>query len=309
LDKSAKEKAKEMQKKVSKAKQNRKEDEIIIDAKNINIIKEKPKKAPVKQSSKTKKKMQVKAVSKNKKQKKSKSSKPIFIFILIGVITIGSICFILSPIFNIKEIKIENNLKMSREEIINLSEIQLGTNIFLKSKNQIAKNIKKNAYIDTVNISKTFSGEVNIKVTERIATFQIEKDGSFAYINNQGYILEIATEKLNVPIIYGQDTKEITMGKRLIEKDLIKLEQVLKIMESATNNEFSNLITGIRIGTSQDYILELESENKLIHLGDATNLGTRMLYVKAILEHEKGNKGEIFANGDLNKTNVFFSPR
>lgn len=31
-----------------------------------------------------------------------------------------------------------------------------------------------------------------------------------------------------------------------------------------------------------------------------------MLYVKAIITEERGIEGEIFANGDLNKNNVYF---
>ena len=53
-----------------------------------------------------------------------------------------------------------------------------------------------------------------------------------AYINNQGYILEISKEKLNVPIITGQKTtlEEIKPGNRLQEEDLHKLDNSKKSM-------------------------------------------------------------------------------
>jgi hypothetical protein len=43
----------------------------------------------------------------------------------------------------------------------------------------------------------------------------------------------------------------------------------------------------------------LESENKTVYLGDCKDINTRILYLKAILEKEKGNSGEIFINADL----------
>ena len=50
----------------------------------------------------------------------------------------------------------------------------------------------------------------------------------------------------------------------------------------------------------------LEEEQKTVYLGDCTNLDTRMLFVKTILEKEKNNAGEIFVNMNLNEKNPFF---
>lgn len=77
-------------------------------------------------------------------------------------------------------------------------------------------------------------------------------------------------------------------------------------MESANANELVDLITKIDISNRQDYILTLEKEKKAIHLGDVSNLSTKMAYVKKILNDEKGVEGEILVNTDLtNKGAVF----
>lgn len=147
-----------------------------------------------------------------------------------------------------------------------------------------------------------------IKIKERKATFILEYANSYAYINNQGYILEITQEKLNLPIIAGYVTnaEEIKEGSRLVYEDLEKLETVLKIIESANSNGISELITKIDIQDKQNYILVLENEKKTVYLGDASNLSNRMLYLKAVLEEEKNIEGEIFINGDLHKEVVYF---
>lgn len=136
----------------------------------------------------------------------------------------------------------------------------------------------------------------------------LEYANSFAYINNQGYILEISEEKLNVPIITGYTTnqEEIKTGSRINNEDLEKLSAVLKIIESANANGVDNLISKINIEDKQNYTLILDSEKKTVYLGDASNLSNRMLYLKAVLEQEKGVEGEIFINGDLNKQDVYF---
>ena len=214
----------------------------------------------------------------------------------------------MSPLFNLSEIQIQNNEKISTDTIISLSRLTIGDNIYKTSINKIEKNIKQNAYIESVEVKRKLPNVIQINVKERKTTYNLEYANSFVYINNQGYILDILENKLEVPIIEGYTTsgENMIVGNRLNDEDLEKLGTVLKIMESSSVNDISNLITKINISDKQNYIIFLEGEKKTVYLGDASNLSTRMLYLKAILSEELGIEGEIFINGDLNKSNVYF---
>ena len=126
--------------------------------------------------------------------------------------------------------------------------------------------------------------------------------GKYAYINTQGYILEIAEDNKKMPIIQGISTseEEVIPGKRLNNDDLNKLEDVIKILDSANENGLDGKVTSIDISNKNEYSIYIEEENKKVHLGDSTNLSNKMLYVMAIIEAEKGKQGDIFVNGDLN---------
>ena len=226
------------------------------------------------------------------------------IIVLIGV----SIYVALSPLFNIKEINVTGNSKLSKEEIISLSELKTDENTFKVSKKNIKNKVKANAYIENVKIRRKLPDKVEIIVVERVATYMIPFANSYIYINNQGYMLEITSQKAEMPAIVGISTpeEELHEGQRLISEDLVKLGEVLQIKESANANELVDLITKIDISNRQDYILTLEKEKKAIHLGDVSNLSTKMAYVKKILNDEKGVEGEILVNTDLtNKGAVF----
>ena len=68
-----------------------------------------------------------------------------------------------------------------------------------------------------------------------------------------------------------------------------------------------NIITNIDISNKEDYTVYIESEKKMIHFGDISNLNNKILYVKAVIDSEKNIEGEIFVNGDLNnKFRPFF---
>ncbi len=228
--------------------------------------------------------------------------------ILLSALVASFIYFMMSPLFNLTEIQVNNNEKINTDTIISLSNLTIGENIYKTSISKIRENIKQNAYIENVQIKRKLPNKILITVQERKTTYNLEYVNSFVYINNQGYILEISQDKLEVPIIEGYTTSEenIIVGNRLDDEDLERLGTVLKIMKSADAHEISNLITKINISDKQNYIIILDGEKKTVYLGDASNLSERMPYLKAILAEERGVEGEIFINGDLNKTNAYF---
>ncbi len=269
----------------------------------------------IKSKRKTKNKKGKKSVKKKTtKQKEIQKKKRILIFKLIKWTTLililigGGIYFLLSPFFNIKQINVSGNIKISSEELISLSGIQLEVNTFKIRKNEVEKNIKQNAYVETVKIKRNLPNTIEIEITERTPTYMISLANAYVYINNQGYFLEVSKESLNLPIIVGYSTEEgnIHVGNRLCTEDLQKLNDVLQIMKSAESSEITKLVTKINISNKNDYVLELKSEKKTVHMGDCSNLSTKVLYIRSILDENKNVEGEIFVNTDLNNKGAIF---
>ena len=229
--------------------------------------------------------------------------------LLLGII-IGAIVFATcSPIFNITDIEVLNNNRVSSETVISLSGINTNENIFRFIATKVSNNIKQNAYIEDVKIRRVLPNKVQIEVTEREPRFSIPVLGEFAYMSTQGYILEITQNELNLPIIYGLQTAEenITAGNRISKEDLESLEMILRIMNAMGDSGLSEKVTSIDISNKNDYSIYMQEERKTIHLGDGSDLSNKILYVMAILEEEKDVAGEIFANGDLNSNfKVYF---
>ncbi|MBO5478510.1 MAG: FtsQ-type POTRA domain-containing protein [Clostridia bacterium] len=246
----------------------------------------------------------------NKVEKKKKSLLGTLIkwTILLSALIASIIFFMMSPLFDVSEINVIGNSSISEETIISLSEIKIGDNIYKTSKEKIKQKIKQNAYVESVQIKRIIPNKIELTIKERNATYMLEYANSFVYINNQGYILEISTDPLDVPIIMGYTTneEELQAGKRLNTEDLNRLETVLKIIESTQVNGIIAKINRIDILNKQDYILHMDEEKKIVHLGDASNLSSRMLYLKAVLDDTHGLEGEIFVNGDLVKEKAFF---
>lgn len=289
------------------------DDEIVIGVTKIEDKQPKKKKE--------KKKKTVKKKQTNKKQKNYKNAKEVekqnkkrkkIAFILkltaLFVIILGTILFmLLSPTFNVRKIIVKGNEKITAEEIKSLSAITLDENTFKYRLSEIAQNIKQQAYIDSVKVSRKLPSEVIIEVVERKPSFMLQIGNAFVYMSSQGYFLEVSETKLEVPAIIGYETQieNIEPGGRLVNADLEKLETVLKIMKNAKANELDAKITQINIADKNEYVLRLEADKKTVYLGDASYIEKKMQYLLLVLQNAPDVEEEVFLNVDINKENFY----
>ena len=234
---------------------------------------------------------------KSSSKKKRKKIRKILIIIMSIILFIGlTIVIFLSDLFNIKQITVVNNSKITTEEIIKQSTLQVGNNMFKTLNIKIINALKTNPYIENVKVKKKLNGEVIIEVEERTCTYILQKENQFVYINNQGYILEISNNALQVPVIRGYLTQDLTPGKRLDVKDLKKLDTVIQIIEIAKSNGIKDIITGIDITDEKNFILDIPSEGKSVQFGDDSNINIKILWIVDLINREKGIEGEIIVN-------------
>lgn len=249
-------------------------------------------------------------MNEKKKKIKGRLTRIILLICLLG----GTICFLcLSPMFNIQEIVVEQNSKIASDTIASLSGIQLYKNIFLFKKSDAITNIERNSYVNSVKISRSLPNKIKIIVEERTEKYLVEfAEGKYAIIDGQGYVLDITSEKIDLPVLIGEETPMETLininnnSVRLCENDLKKLDTVANIIETSKNYEVDKYITKIDISDNTNYTLILGEEQKTVYLGSCTDLNTRILFMKEILNNEKGKKGELFINSNLSEHPAYF---
>ena len=237
----------------------------------------------------------------------SKKKKILILLIILAVI-IGLVVFALSPVFSISTIVIKGNSIVTNDEISSKMDVKVGDNIFLKNINAIKNSIKTITFVKDVKITRSLPSTFIVNVEEREPSFIIEKGSEYAYIDSQGYIIDVTKEKREgIPILQGEETTddEIAVGKRLVVDDLKKLNTVLKIIEVSKSNDINNLISRIGIDGTNNYSMVFESKGITAHLGNCSDLSTRILEVKSILAEVEGKEGDIFIDMDLNEEDSY----
>ena len=257
--------------------------------------------------------------AKRKKEEKTKRRRKIYkrikkfleLLFLLGILAGALLFFLMSDIFNIKNINVENNEKISSNTYISLSKIQLEQNIFAINKNNIVDSIKTNAYVENVKIKRKLPDTIIISTMERETAYILKYETAYAYVDCNGYILEISDEYINVPMILGYktDVEKIIPCNRLCEEDLYRLDDIIKILDSLKTYEIYDTLTAIDISNKENYKLIFEKEGKVAYIGDTADLSTKMLYIKYIIQEQKNVAGEIYTNSNKGAANVYFSPK
>ena len=93
--------------------------------------------------------------------------------------------------------------------------------------------------------------------------------------------------------------EDLEDNKRLNQKDLEKMENILQIREETKKAGIYDQIE--QIDTNEEYKIHLNQDSIIINFGNATNLSNRMDYVKALLKKEEGHAGTIYVNGNINE--------
>ena len=150
------------------------DDEIIVNVKKKNRVTQPQK---VKKNAKELKKKKKDGNKKNRKINKKVQTIGICIIAFVVIMLILS-----SSLFNIKEIIIIGNEKLSSEKIISFSGIQKDTNIFKFNKEEIINNILENAYIENVQIARKLPSTVEINVEERVVKYMLQFADSYLHV-------------------------------------------------------------------------------------------------------------------------------
>lgn len=128
------------------------------------------------------------------------------------------VLLLLSPVFDVSNVNVSGNSKISDAAIKQTAGLDTVVNIFSVSSSKAEKKLEQIPYIKYANISKTYPDSLSIRVVERKVCGYInyKETDTYILIDEDGMVLETKTymeEKL--PIIVGLDFESFAVGEIL----------------------------------------------------------------------------------------------
>lgn len=198
-----------------------------------------------------------------KRKQKKQMAFLTFVVVVAAVIAV----MLLTPGFNIKEIKVSGNAVLKAEEVVNASGIQKGVNIFGVSLGRAKDNILDMGYVESVKVKRRLPSTIEISVVEEVGVAYIKAAEGYVIITADGRCVEV------------------TDGIR--EKDEASTETVSQTPDLP-------LITGLKeIKYKVGSVIKSDDENQLQALTDCLRAFSKAGYIFDMREIDMSNTGNI----------------
>jgi len=207
----------------------------------------------------------------------------IFALVLIAFISLFYlICF--CSYFQIKNIKISGNYKVSAENIRKVIEENIpkkilffnSKSIFLINLNKVEEGLlEKFPHVENIFFDKDFPDKLIIEIKEREPVAVFEKDNRYFLIAKDGVIFEETGEKESWLVVKNPAVSEIELGKEVIERERIEkiiiIETGLEALDIQTIEAEIVNDQRVNVKTSEDwqafFNFDNDVSNQVFNLG------------------------------------------
>lgn len=244
-------------------------------------------------------------MKKNKCKLNKRGKFAIYAFILLVILFIY-IC-ISSSIFELKQIDVDGNSKITKSDIIKIGDIETGKNIFKYNLNDVEKKLLVNPYIKYVKVSRKFPDKLVITIKENSEYAIIKEGASYIYIGENGLVLSEQKDIKNkkIPLVSGIEIKNKKLNTKIkINSD--KSNDIILAIDTLKKNNMSRKVESIKINKNKMYMKTDDNTNIVLKIDEDIEYNINRL--KAILVDLKSNnkKG---GNIDLtSKEQAIYSP-
>ncbi|MBR5641705.1 MAG: FtsQ-type POTRA domain-containing protein [Firmicutes bacterium] len=173
------------------------------------------------------------------KKKKKRRRKHYFLrFCIFCALLFGLYYFLNSDFFAVREFEVTGNQYYTPAQIIEMSGLQSGVNMFFETKTRPARNaLLEDPYIRLAEIKRKVPGTIQINLVERREYAAVPTGDQYVLIDNEGTVLRIADEEPALPILGNIDITESTPGKALQVEQTYLLTDTLSLLNLVEEND------------------------------------------------------------------------
>jgi cell division septal protein FtsQ len=175
--------------------------------------------------------------------------------------------FLHMPYFNLEQIDVLGNRRLSRAEVLEASEIELGANLLTIDLNTIVAGLNRHAWIRSASVHRRFPGQLIIEIEERTPRAILAAERLY-YVDDQAEFFArlLPGDSVNYPLFTGITSQELKSNASEV-RELLRLGLgLLEILEHTVSDAEAFTISEIRLNLEDGLSLKTDS-GRLIILG------------------------------------------
>ncbi|MBR2099470.1 MAG: FtsQ-type POTRA domain-containing protein [Firmicutes bacterium] len=173
------------------------------------------------------------------KKKKKRRRKHYFLrFCIFCALVFGLYYFLNSDFFAVRKFEVTGNQYYTPAQIIEMSGLQSGVNMFFETKTRPARNaLLEDPYIRLAEIKRKPKDTIQIVIEERREYAAVPYGEQFVLIDREGTVLRVADEEPALPILGNMSITEMTPGKALQVEQAYLLTDTLSLLNLVEEND------------------------------------------------------------------------
>lgn len=233
----------------------------------------------------------------------------IFMFLLVCAVIILTV--FKAPFFDIKEIACEGQGDMAIEEIVKVSGLNEGENIFSAGVKEAEQNLKNHPEIDDATVQRSFPNKIKIGLKRAVPAAYAKIGTKVLIIDKKGAIIRVANDADETAVeglaeIQGVQIVNEDAGKVISANDDVRATELYSFMEFLDKSEMLQKITLIDFSDLSDIKMEYEDRLQIV-IGDKNNMDYKIKFINKIINerlsaHERAKincRGDEFIVGPI----------
>ena len=209
----------------------------------------------------------------------------LLIFYLVTfLIAIGAaVVLSITVLFRIDTIQVTGQSRYTEQEIVQMSGIKVGENLFLADTATAKQQIEeKLPYIGRAKVSRRLPAKILITVEEAEISGAVEYNGGYAIVSPEGKVLEITSAiPEGYSLIEGLDLKSADLGKKIVYEDPEKQEMFTELAQSLAEHGIAP-ITRMDLTNLYDIVVEYDGRITM-EFGLPSDIDFKVRFAKTIL--------------------------
>ncbi len=173
--------------------------------------------------------------------------------------------FLHMPYFNLQQIDVTGNRRLSYGEVVEASDLQLGANLLTLDLKNIVAGLKRNAWIRSAVVHRRFPGQLIIEIEERRPRAILAAEKIY-YVDDQADIFtKLAPgDSVDYPLFTGVSGRELKSNSSEL-RELVRLGlSLLDIVEHSLPDEESFRISEICLNLEDGLSIKTDSGRVII---------------------------------------------
>lgn len=241
-----------------------------------------------------------------KRKQKKQMAFLTFIILVAAIIAV----MLLTPGFNIKDIKVGGNSVLKAEEIIRSSGIAKGVNIFGVSLGKAKDNILDMGYIESVKVKRRLPSTIEITVVEEVGVAYIKAAEGYVIITADGRCVDVTdgikakdeadensqtvSQTPDLPLVTGLKEIKYKVGSVIKSDDEYQLQALIDCLKAFSKSGYVFDMREIDMSNTGSIKFYYINKNLSVTVGDAEKLDYKMDCFGSILSQMEGElKGYI----------------